>query len=134
MKETPLMREIQIACCRDPNVRLWRNNVGEGWVGELVSRTPQGNGLRIVLEHARAITFGLAPGTADLIGGVSRIVTPEMVGQRVFVFAAPEVKTLRGAKREEQKNFVAVVKSLGGLSDFVRSVEDARKVLTLDPP
>lgn len=134
MTEADLMRRIQIACCRDPMVRLWRNNVGEGWVGKLVSRTIDEGGLRIVLAHARHIDFGLGVGTGDLVGGHSRLITPEMVGARVFVFANLEIKTARGYGTDQQRTFIHVVKSLGGLAGIARNEDDARKVLTLDSP
>lgn len=134
MKEADLMRHLQTFACRDPMVRLFRNNNGEGWVGKLVNKTQDEKGFRIVLQHARHIDFGLGTGTSDLIGGVSMLITPEMVGARVLVFAAPEVKTHLRTVTEHQKMFVHVVKSLGGLAGFVRSEDEMRKVLTYSRP
>ena len=53
-----------------------------------------------------------------------------MVGQKVAVFVALEVKTTKGRATEEQKNFIAVVKGAGGKAEIVRSVTDAIKVLS----
>jgi hypothetical protein len=50
-------------------VRLYRNNTGT---------------LRD--QHGRPVTFGLAVGSADLIGWTTRTITPDMVGQQVAVF------------------------------------------------
>lgn len=128
MSEGDLMRRIQIACCEDPHARLWRNNVGEAWQGEVLRRF----GNCITLANVRRIHAGLGTGTGDLIGGVSKLITLDMVGQRVFVFANVEVKTPKGRVRPEQKAFIAVVKALGGIADIARDENEARKVLTLD--
>lgn len=112
MSETDLMRAIQIECCRDPNVRLFRNNVGGAWV------------------NGRFMLFGLGEGTSDLIGWRSITITPEMVGKRIAVFTGLEVKSKKGRATDEQLSFIQVVKDLGGISDLVRSVEQARAVLT----
>lgn len=123
------MRRLQLYGCRDPNVRLFRNNNGQGWVGKKIANTAAGG---VILEHARVIRFGLGVGTGDLIGGKSIVITPDMVGQRVFVFANVEVKQGSGRASTEQKSVIEVVKSLGGLAGVVRSEDDVVKVLTLD--
>lgn len=114
-------------------VRLWRNNNGQGWVGNVRADHTYNAARTIVLDNARPIHFGLGQGTGDLIGGKSIMITPEMVGQRVLVFANVEVKTPRGRSTEQQKTFIHVVKSLGGLAGIARDEIEARKVLTLDP-
>lgn len=124
------MRHFQTLACRDPMVRLFRNNVGEGWVGKLVSKTQDEKGFRIILQHARHIDFGLGTGTSDLIGGKSIIVTPEMVGSRAFLFTAAEIKNMRAPVTDTQNMFIHVVNSLGGLAGVVRSEDDLREVLT----
>jgi hypothetical protein len=134
VKETDLMHVIQAELCRDPMVRLFRNNVGNGWAGDDPRYYVDEMGARRVsLRNYRRIQFGLGPGTADLIGGKSVLVTPEMVGRRVFIFASPEVKGEHGRPTEQQKTFLHVIRSLGGLADVVRSVEDAREVMEWRP-
>ena len=72
--EQHIQQRIRLACNRGPT-RLWRNNTG-----------------RLRDERGQLVTFGLCPGSADLIGYRTVVVTPDMVGQRLAVFAAVEVK------------------------------------------
>lgn len=124
MTETEIQRDIQTRLV-GPDVRLWRNTVGHGWQG-IVSRLPDGS---VLIRRPRAITFGLAPGSSDLIGLRSVLITPEMVGQRVAVFLAVEVKTERGRATDEQLSFIGMVNALGGRAGLARSLFDAQ-VLT----
>jgi hypothetical protein len=95
-------------------VRLWRNNTGT-----------------LLDRNGRPVQFGLCKGSSDLIGLRSVTVTPEMVGQRLAVFAAVEVKSPRGRLTAEQEAFLAMVVEMGGLAGVARSVEDAEQVLRL---
>lgn len=128
MKEADLMRLIHDALCRDPAVRLFRNNVGNGWVGTEVTSPLEKRAGVVVLSNARRIQFGLGPGTSDLIGYRSTLIIPAMVGMRIARFAAPEVKGTHGRLTEQQKNFVNVVRAMGGIADVVRSVEEAQEL------
>ncbi|MEO1002926.1 MAG: VRR-NUC domain-containing protein [Cyanobacteria bacterium J06638_7] len=96
------------------DVRLWRNNTG-----------------RLLDRNGRPVTFGLCPGSSDLIGLRRVRVTPEMVGRWLAVFAAIEVKGPKGRLTREQQQFLEVVTGLGGLGGEARSIEDARGVLRL---
>lgn len=126
MSEGKLMREVQIALCKDPLVRLLRNNVGEAWAGAWY-RDSQG---RVVIPNAYRIRYGLGVGTSDLIGIKSELVTLEMVGLRLARFVAIETKGTLTRTRTEQKAFIEVVNTLGGRAGIARSVADARGVLT----
>jgi len=115
--ETPLMRRIHLAVGKLRHVRLFRNNVGVG-----IFRNRDGT--------ERRVAYGLAPGSSDLVGWTSITVRPEHVGQRLAVFTALEVKTLRGGKgRENQQNFIAAVRDAGGIADIVRDPETAVGIL-----
>jgi len=107
MNETTLRKLIQIEASRR-GYRLLRNQVGK-------YRLPDG----------RVLSSGI-PGTSDLIGWRTVIVTQEMVGEKIAVFAALEVKTFKGRPDQEgkQENFLKVVRLAGGIGKFVRSVED----------
>src|SRR5271167_4918556 len=98
MSETDLRKRIQLEFSNN-DTRLFRNNVGEAWVGEHIPlrRGPHERGLTLELRNARRIQFGLAPGSSDLIGWRSVVVTAEMVGQRVAIFTGIEVKQGSGA-------------------------------------
>ena len=75
------------------------------------------------------VTFGLAPGSADLIGWRSTVITPDMVGQRVAVFASIEVKAARGRLRPDQATWLAAVQQAGGIAGVARSPEEAAAIL-----
>lgn len=111
MSEQAIQQRIRLALSRGP-VRLWRNNVG-----------------RLLDQQGRMVTFGLCPGSADLIGYTTVTVGPEMVGQRVAVFTAVEVKAPKGRATAEQLAFLEHIRAAGGKAGIARSVEEAEAVL-----
>jgi hypothetical protein len=50
---------------------------------------------------------------------------PSMVGKRVAVFTAVEVKAGRGKATDKQINFLTIVKRAGGIGFIARSTEEA---------
>ena len=94
---------------------LFRNNTGKAYQGKraVIKSRP------VILEP-RLITFGLCVGSSDLIGWTEVIITPEMVGQKVAVFTAEEVKKDNGIISDEQKKFINIVKAAGGIGRVVR--------------
>jgi hypothetical protein len=114
LSEQRIQQEIRLACSRGP-VRLMRNNTGV-----------------LKDQNGRPVQFGLCKGSADLIGWRSVTVTPDMVGQRLAVFASVEVKTPAGRIRPEQQQWLDAVQAAGGIAGVARSVDDARKLLELD--
>ena len=116
MSEQTIQQQIRLACSRGAT-RLWRNNTGT---------------LRDA--NGRPVTFGLCPGSADLIGFHTVTITPEMVGQTVAVFTAVEVKAPKGRPTPEQTAFLDHVTAAGGLAGIARSVDDARAILRTDGP
>lgn len=124
------MHMIQAELCRDPMVRLFRNNVGNGFVGREVSFPSLNCQGFVVLDSPRRVQFGLGGGTSDLIGLRSIEITPDMVGKRIATFVAVEAKGPRARTTDQQKTFIEVVNSLGGRAGLARSVDDAREVLT----
>ena len=83
-------------------------------------------------QHGRPVQFGLAKGSADLIGWTTRTITPDMVGQQVAVFTSIEVKTATGRLRPEQRQWLEAVQAAGGIAGVARSVEDAARLTTVD--
>lgn len=76
------------------------------------------------------IRYGVGgKGGSDIIGATTITVTPEMVGHKIAVFTAPEVKTKKGRLREGQQEFIDLINSIGGISGIVRSEEDVDKML-----
>lgn len=97
MNEMNRLRSIMLGISK-PGVRIWRNNCG-------------------ALKDAdgRLIRFGVAnPGGSDLIGWRSMTVTPDMVGSKVAVFLAIEVKGERGHATDPQKTSSPASKQTAG--------------------
>ena len=108
MNEASLMRRIMLSLAK--TTVLFRNQSGA------------------YQSEGRWIRYGLAnPGGADLIGWTSVEVTPDMVGRRLAVFTAVEVKTATGRPTLEQTRFIEAVKRAGGLATIARSEADAAK-------
>ncbi|MDD2863962.1 MAG: VRR-NUC domain-containing protein [Methylococcales bacterium] len=110
--ETTLQNKIRLALGRRANVRMFRNNVG-------LFKTKDG----------RNVQTGLCVGSSDLIGFQSITITPEMVGQKIAVFTAIEVKTEKGKVSPQQDKFIEMVGRFGGIGTVVRSVDEAMDVL-----
>lgn len=115
MTEAQVQAEVMRACGSHPQVRLFRNSVGGA-----------------KLADGRFLRYGLAPGSADLIGWKSVTITPEMVGTRIALFCSLEIKRPgKAAIRPEQLNWRRVVSEAGGLAGIVSSKEEARKTLAI---
>jgi hypothetical protein len=110
--EQSIQQHIRLRCSTGP-VRLFRNNTGT-----------------LYDRQGRPVTFGLAKGSADLIGWTTRTITPDMVGQQVAVFTSLEVKTPTGRVSPEQRQWLQAVQVAGGVAGVVRSVEEAEALLT----
>lgn len=112
--ETVLQSRIRLAVSAEcPDVVMFRNHTG-------ALRDP---------KSGRLVTFGLAPGSPDLVGWKIVQVTAEMVGQRVAIFCGVEVKTPIGRLRDDQRNFLDRLTAGGGLAGVVRSELDAVQLL-----
>jgi hypothetical protein len=115
--ETDLQQRIRLALGTHPDARLFRNQVGS---------LPDP-------RTGRLVTFGLARGSADLIGWRTVTVTPEMVGQRIAVFTSLEVKTPSGRLSPAQTHWLHAVRTAGGIAGVARSVADAVVIVQGSP-
>lgn len=87
-------------------------------------------GLFLTLDGQTKISGGLlCPGASDLIGWYSTIITPDMVGKRIAVFTAFEVKTATGKVSQEQANFITQVKENGGIAGILRDKSEVKLFL-----
>lgn len=123
--ENNIMKGVMIAASK-LNCRLYRNNVGLGWVGKSKLLT---TGERVIY-NARPLHAGLRTGSHDNIGFVTVKITPEMVGKEIAIFLGVESKTPIGRESEEQIAFGNIVKSRGGISITCRSEDDFTGALT----
>lgn len=112
--ETDLQQRIRLALGTHPQARLFRNQVGS---------LPDP-------KTGRPVQFGLARGSADLIGWRTVVVTPEMVGQQIAVFTSIEVKTPTGRLTPAQHAWLGAVRSAGGIAGVARSVVDALQIVS----
>ena len=113
--------DVALAIGSRPDCRIFRNTTGEGWQGEVVTRSEG----RVLLRGARYVRFGLAVGSADYVGWRTLLVTPDMVGETIAQFLAAECKDGLGRLSKEQTAFLAAVSAAGGLAGVVRSAADA---------
>jgi hypothetical protein len=112
MNETTILQRVRLAVSKLPGVRIFRNQVGA------------------LKDHSgRLVTFGLHPGSADLIGWKSITITPDMVGQRIAVFVSLECKTETGKVKPEQINWLQQVSAAGGIAAVVRDPESPLEFL-----
>ena len=129
-KEQPLVKAI-LSTCQRPHIRLFRNNTGAVF--------PVGVG-----GKTRCVRYGLAPGSADIIGWKTMsIECTDWLGD-IAVFVAIECKspTARKPRNPESKSgkktlahwiaqekFLKDVAEAGGISGIVRTVEEAMRLL-----
>ena len=117
-QETDLQQRIRLALGIQPDLRLFRNQCGQ---------LPDP-------RTGRPVQFGLARGSADLIGWRTVTVTPDMVGQHVAVFTSLEIKTTTGRLTPAQHNWLEAVRNAGGIAGVARSVADALRIVTTPCP
>lgn len=118
-----------------PGVRIFRNNQGKAWVGRsAVMNTRKQiwvNPGDVIIENGRFFHAGLCVGSSDLIGFKSVTVTQEMVGTKIAIFLAPEIKTGTGRPSDEQKAFIKMVNDFGGIAYFATNEVEAVELLNL---
>lgn len=113
MTERNIQQDIRLALSKNGS-KIFRNNCG---------------GFKD--QTGRWVTFGVAnPGGSDLIGWTPVTITPDMVGKKIAVFTAIEVKSASGKIRPEQTNFIDRVKIDGGMAGVARSTDDALQIIT----
>jgi hypothetical protein len=125
MKETNITRLVMLIISKFTGTTIFRNNTGMGWTGE-VSRLKDGS---IMIRDPRPLHAGLCKGSSDLIGWTTREITPDMVGKKIAIFTAVEVKGERGRATAEQLNFIQRVRECGGIAGIARNPEDARNLI-----
>jgi hypothetical protein len=102
------------------DIRLFRNTCGFGYTGKVL-RNEKGV---VILGNARPTTFGLCPGSSDLIGIQKILITPEMAGEHIGRFLSIEVKGAGGRISESQANWRQMVENMGGCGIIAREMED----------
>ena len=104
MTESLLQSQILRALGSHPDIRAFRNLVGSGFVG-------------VPPDRLRRVTFGLAPGSADLVGFRCYEIRPRDVGKRIAVFTSVEIKRPRKSHTaQNQRDWQAAVIDRGGIA------------------
>lgn len=83
----------------------------------------------ILIKDPRPFHAGLHKGSSDLIGWKPVVVTESMVGETVALFVSVEVKTATGRVTTEQKQWIDVINTAGGIAGVARSDHDAVKLI-----
>lgn len=118
--EKSIQNDTLVAVTSLPNILAWRNNTGQAWQGQRISRAP-GALIKVergmcILREARPIHFGLE-GSPDIIG---------VYDGRGFGL---EMKAARGSLEVSQHRFRQAWEKAGGLYGVPRSVEEALRIL-----
>ena len=109
-----------------PDVRLFRNHVGAGWMGDVVRK----DGNRVLLNNARYAAFGLATGSSDLVGLQALTIGLEHVGRTLAVFLSAECKRAAGGViAEGQDKWAALMQRMGARHAFIRSPDDMMRLV-----
>jgi hypothetical protein len=120
MKEQNLYKALQAK--HSKHGILFRNNTGTAFQGKraVINSRP-------IITEPRQITFGLCVGSSDLIGWTETIVTPDMVGEKIAIFTAVEVKNEKGKASKEQLKFLQAVRNAGGIARLTRYIDNEFK-------
>lgn len=101
--------------------RLFKNVNGNFWQGKMLEFK---DGI-VRLMNPRRVQAGVGGvGGSDRIGYHQIIITPEMVGKKVAVFCAIELKTSVGTATPEQLQFIKVTLDMGGIAGIAREKKD----------
>lgn len=118
MSEAPVVKRAMMEASK-LGLRLLRNNRGQFYT----------------MDKKRIVRAGLeADGASDLIGITTITITPEMVGHKIGVFTAVEVKEPgwkkpSGEHEMEQQNFIDQIRARGGFAFFLNNHENLKKLL-----
>lgn len=115
MTESEIQAQIRLAL-NSGDVRTFRNHTG----AVKCART----------GHFHRFGIPSSGGGSDLIGFKTVTITPDMVGQRVALFVAIEVKTDSGRISPAQQTFIDFVLSRGGIAGIARTLSDAKKIIS----
>lgn len=131
MRENPIQKRILLHCGHG-DTRLFRQNVGKTWIGKSKKILHDGSYYcqqgDVIIRNARRFHAGFE-GQSDLGGWHTIEITPDMVGRKVAVYTAMEVKTKTGRVKKAQQKFIDLVRAAGGFAGVVRSPEEAEELL-----
>jgi len=105
---------VRVLSALNPSIdRMFRINSGLGWIGKVLKHT----GEMIVLANPRPLHAAPA-GWPDLFGWKTVTITSDMVGRKIAVARAVEIKAGNDRLRDEQLKFRKMFESMGGLYEI----------------
>lgn len=122
--ETSIQNETMIELSKAGHYCL-RVNSGEAWGGKVLAH----DGARLLLDHPTKVMLAPA-GTSDIIGCITRTITPDMVGTQIAQFAVCEVKQHGKKPEPNQQQYIALMRSRGAVAGWADNPEDAVKLWT----
>lgn len=93
---------------------MFRNDNGAGWFYHKEGDKP------IFLR------YGLHPGSGDLVGYVEKVITQDMVGQKIAVFASVELKTINDTIKQNQIDWHNAILLAGGISEIWHEIQNEK--------
>ena len=106
-----------------PGTRLWSNPVGFGYNGKVIKNWSKNGKRYMVLENPRPVTYGLCPGSLDIIGF-------HVVENRP-VFAAIDAKTPGDNPSPIQKRFIGMISKFNGFAGVLRKEGDLYEIFKI---
>jgi hypothetical protein len=130
VSETALMNRIVLGVCRAMrNVRMFRNDVRQGWCGNAQRfggpATVDVRAGDVLIRGAHPLHAGLCDGSSDHIGLTIITVLPQHVGAKIAVFTGVESKTGDGRESKEQVKWRKFLRAAGAIAVTARSPEEA---------
>jgi hypothetical protein len=112
--------------------RLYRRNVGMGWIGQAKRFSAAGTvsvqAGDVLIRQARPFHNGEV-GQSDTYGWRPVTITADMVGTVIAQHVEIEVKTGTGRESTEQRYWRECVDRAGGVAGVARSVGEVRRIL-----
>ena len=131
MREQKIQNLIRMAISKLST--MFRINVGRAWTGNKIIQLPRNHRTwpgAIVILDPHPFDSGVPKGYSDLTGWTSIDITQEMVGNKIAVFTAIEVKSKTGRTSDNQENFLDRVSISGGIAGVAKSTDDAINIIT----
>lgn len=129
-KESNIFKACQIRAT-ELGARLWRQNSGISWAGKATRVEKNGQYTLktgdVIIRNGYALRSGF-PGISDGGGYCMVTVTPDMVGSALPVVLQIETKADTGVT-DEQRKFIAHVRSVGGRAGVARSADDVDRIV-----
>lgn len=123
MRESDIQNQILIALSKQGTI-AFRINAGSFWAGEILSNKDN----MLLMKNPRKVQ-GAPEGTSDIIGVTSVMITTQMVGSRVGVFTAIEVKKPGQKPKPHQEHFLLKMHEMGAIAGVASSLEQAIQIV-----